>query len=496
MAIVPTRTERVSRGRPFSPSELAVVAVITLGGGFLRFFRLTFQSLWFDELFSVVFSRSSLTVSAIVEKYAGDVHSVGYPVLLHVWLRLFGDNDMAARSLSAIWGVIGIAVIWLAGRRLGGPRLGVLAALLVSVNAYHIAYSQEARSYALVFVVAALSYLALMIFVDAPGWRNAAFLGATVAVAFHIHYYALVMFFGEIVAVVVAVVFVKKSRRDLRYLLLAGTVVVLGMLPWIGPFLRVAGFDRYWPAVPEPWFPFSYFHAYFGENLVLSIAFGGLLLALPFLLNQRPEGHEDAEGRSLRMPAMVLALCVVASLAVAYGRSVLSVPMLIPRFTFVLLPAVFLLVAMAISMIRPPLFRGVIVTVLVVISLANLAFSGTYTRPRKEQWREATAWVLEDSRFEPESDAILAMYAPGFQYYANQHETGLVVREATLETLQGIIGDDRKTPVVWLLTARGATPPDAFMELMRTRLERTDSAGFISTRAERWEPGPDAPSQE
>ena len=491
-----TWTEPVRRARPFSQLELATVSAIIVGGAALRIFRLTFQSLWFDELFSVVFSRSGLSVSAIVEKYAGDVHSIGYPLALHLWLRLFGDNDLAARSLSAVWGVLGIAALWLAARRLGGPRLGIVAALLLSVNAYHIAYSQEARSYALVFVFAVFSYLALLVFVDAPGWRRAAVFGATVAVAFHIHYYALVMFFGQIVAATVVLVLTKNGWRDLRYLVVAGAVVVLGMLPWIGPFLRVAGFDRYWPAVPEPWFAVDYFHTYFGENLFLSLSFGGLLLALPFLLRPGQNKAEDGEERPLRMTATVLALSVVASLAAAYGRSVLAVPMLIPRFTFVLLPAVILLIAVALSRIRPPLARTAVVVAVVAVSLTNLALGDYYTRPRKEQWREATVRVLEDPRFQPGADAILAMYAPGFQYYADQYAPGLVVEEATVEALEVVVGGDRPETVVWLLTARGSSPPEAFMDLLRARFERTDSVGFIATRVERWAPGPGAAATE
>lgn len=490
-----TSADPVRRGQPFSPPELAAISTIILGGAALRFFRLTFQSLWFDELFSVVFSRSSLAATAIIEKYAGDVHSIGYPLVLHVWLRLFGDNDLAARSLSAVWGVIGIAVIYLVARRLGGPLLGLLAGLLVSVNAYHIAYSQEARSYALVFVFAVLSYLAFLVFLDDPGWKSAAVFGATVAVAFHIHYYALVMFFGQIVAAAVVLTVGTGTWRSLKFLVAAGGVVALGMLPWIGPFLRVAAFDRYWPDVPEPWFFVGYFHTYFGRNLILSLVFGGLLLGLPFLLKPRAD-EEGAEGDPSRTWAMALGLSVIASLAVAYGRSVLAVPMLIPRFTLVLLPAIILLIAMAISRIRPPLVRFVVVAAVASVSLANLALSEYYTRPSKEQWREATAWVVNDPRFEPAEDVVLAMYSPGFQYYADQQSPGLEIAEATPEGLQQVFGDGGSTPVVWVLLARGTEPPEVFMDLLRTRFRRVDNVGLFSTRAERWEPRSEVPSME
>ena len=52
---------------PFSPAEVVAVSAIVLGGAALRCLRLTFQSLWFDELFSVVFCRSDIPVAAIIE---------------------------------------------------------------------------------------------------------------------------------------------------------------------------------------------------------------------------------------------------------------------------------------------------------------------------------------------------------------------------------------------------------------------------------------------
>ena len=110
------------RGPSISRTEVVALAAIIAVGAALRFLRLTFQSLWFDELFSVVFSRSSLTVAEIIERYAVDVHPLGYPLLLHGWLRIFGDGDLAARSLSVVCGVAGIVVLWWV-RRLAALRL-------------------------------------------------------------------------------------------------------------------------------------------------------------------------------------------------------------------------------------------------------------------------------------------------------------------------------------------------------------------------------------
>jgi uncharacterized membrane protein len=70
-------------------------------------------------------------------------------VLLRLWTDVFGDSVTAARSLSALFGVLSLAAIyWLALELLGSPSGAWVATALMSVSPFHIAYSQETRTYA------------------------------------------------------------------------------------------------------------------------------------------------------------------------------------------------------------------------------------------------------------------------------------------------------------------------------------------------------------
>jgi uncharacterized membrane protein len=72
-----------------------------------------------------------------------------YLVLLRLWADVFGDSVTAVRSLSALFGVLSLAAIyWLALELFGSPPSAWLAVTLMSVSPFHIAYSQEARTYA------------------------------------------------------------------------------------------------------------------------------------------------------------------------------------------------------------------------------------------------------------------------------------------------------------------------------------------------------------
>ena len=461
---------------------LGLFGSFVLGAG-LRLHHLTFQSLWLDELFSVVFSRSDLPVAEIVRVYADDVHPVGYPLLLHSWLGFFGDTDSAARALSALLGILGIGVMYVVGRWAVSARVGLAAAFLTAVNAFHISYSQEARSYTLVFIFAAFSYLGLLMLLDKPGPRAVAVWTVAAAAAIHTHYWALVMLAGQFVAAAAILLIQKAPWRRVWPWAAAVGMVALTMAPWIDPLLKTARLTDYWPALPEPLFFSSYFHTYFGREPLLSILLAALLVALPFLL--RREGRLGAADR--RLPAAVLGTAIAASLLLAYLRSVLVVPMLMPRFTFVLLPALFLLLALALASIPRPAARWTVVVAILAASLVNLARTGYYTVPRKEQWRDAVEHVLQYPGFDPGMNAVLSPVAPGFQFYFNQFGSGVVVLDTDQQELKQL-RERRPVPSrIWVLRARGEEIDADFVKTLRQYYVRREHQRFLKTGVERWE---------
>ena len=461
---------------------LELFGLIVLGAG-LRLYHLTFQSLWLDELFSVVFSRSDLPVAEIIRVYADDVHPLGYPLLLHFWLGLFGDTESAARSLSALLGILGIGAMYVVGRRAVGPRVGLVAAFLTAVNAFHIFYSQEARSYTLVFIFAAFSYLGLLMLLEKPSPRAVAVWTVASAAAVHIHYWVLVMLAGQLVAAA-AILLIKRApwRRVWPWAAAVG-MVALTIVPWLDPLLKTARLTEYWPARPGPLFFVSYFHTYFGREPLLSFLFAALLVALPFLLRR----ENRCGGGDRRLLAAVLGIAISVSMLLAYLRSVLDVPMLMPRFTFVLLPALLLLLALSLASIPRPAVRSAAVAVILTASLVNLVRTGYYTEPRKEQWRDAVEYVLEHPRFEPGSNAFMSPVAPGFQFYFSQFESGVVVRDTDQQELRALRARRPARSRIWVLRARGVKLDTGFVKMLRQHYVRREHQRFLKTGVERWE---------
>jgi uncharacterized membrane protein len=132
---------------------------IMLLGAFLRLLNLGEQSFWMDEIQTV--RQVSLPWAELI--YDMKWHLTGpFPVFIQRWLITpLGMNEFTARLPSSFFSIATIYLVYKLGKNLTTKRIGLIAALLISVNPYHIYYAQEVRPYAHLTFFVGLSYLSL-----------------------------------------------------------------------------------------------------------------------------------------------------------------------------------------------------------------------------------------------------------------------------------------------------------------------------------------------
>jgi 4-amino-4-deoxy-L-arabinose transferase-like glycosyltransferase len=136
---------------------LALGAVVALAA-VIRFATLDAQSFWLDETVTVRLVR--LGFREMLGEIPGSESTPPlYYVLAWFWSRVLGDGEVGLRALSALVGTLTVPVIYAIGARLLSQRAGLLAAGLAAVNPLLVWYSQEARAYGLLVLLAALSIL-------------------------------------------------------------------------------------------------------------------------------------------------------------------------------------------------------------------------------------------------------------------------------------------------------------------------------------------------
>ena len=170
--------------------ELVAVALLTGLGAAVRFATLGRQSLWFDEAVTVLRVLHPGLLATLEAVRHGESTPPLYYVLAWGWTHVFGTGAVGVRSLSAVCGTLTVPVAWVAGRALGGPRAGAILAALVASSALGVWYSQEARAYALLTLLAGLGFLLFVRALDQPSSRRLGAWALVSSLALATHYFA------------------------------------------------------------------------------------------------------------------------------------------------------------------------------------------------------------------------------------------------------------------------------------------------------------------
>lgn len=137
-----------------------MIWVVLVVGLIVRLISLN-QSLWLDEAINIL-AVKNFSLSGLITQYAiADFHPPGWFIILWFWGKVFGYSEIIMRIPSVFFGIVTIYVVYLIGKKLFSKQLGLVAALLLSINPLHIYYSQEARMYSMAALAVAINILIL-----------------------------------------------------------------------------------------------------------------------------------------------------------------------------------------------------------------------------------------------------------------------------------------------------------------------------------------------
>ena len=371
--------------------------IVTVGAA-MRLYGIGSDPFWLDEAHSANFTRLSWGELWSWSEPFDRGNPPGYIVLLKLWAQV-SRSDAWLRSLSALAGIATLPVVFLIGRRIAGSRVGLVAAAFLALSGYHIRFSQEARTYALTGLVAAVVMLAVAQLITQPDgdaatrvrggrpwrvreaglglrrpltWTDLAWPTYTLfaGVAFLLHVTGL----GMAVAANLTVLAWWLTRRPkpprfARNWIVANLGVLVIWLAWIPGFLDQLQTitERWW--VPSP--------------TLLSVAEGGADLIAPSFGWAIPWNGQT-------WGAMILVAAGLVVVGIGTNRIALGYRVLIWAFLLTL-PAI----ELAYSIRRPIFLTRTIIWVLVPLTLG---FALAALRPRR-WWPATTALLLVVSLF-------------------------------------------------------------------------------------------------
>ena len=202
-------------------------AGIVGAGLLLRFHQLSVKGLS-DEAASWTFAKLDWqSFWEVIWRY--EANMAFYYLLLRGWIHL-GDSEFILRSLSVMFGIAAVIALYRFGSRLFGQATGLIAAALLAVNALHVEFSQDARSYSLLVFLTILSCDLFLRAVEQPARKRywAAYVVIS-ALAFYAHIFAALVPAAQWLSLGV----VRLRRVGLTAAVAVGTALTALMLPGI-----------------------------------------------------------------------------------------------------------------------------------------------------------------------------------------------------------------------------------------------------------------------
>ncbi len=407
-------------GNYFAKDWIFLCALVVIGG-VLRFLFLTRKSFWYDEGVSVQIARLDwYNLARLLWRREGNMSL--YYLLLRAWLHL-GHSEFFIRTLSVLPSLATIPILYSLGRRLFDRRVALIAATILTFNAYDIRYAQEARSYSLFVFLSTLSSAFFIDFLRQPSQRSRIGHIVTSSLAVYAHFYSGLL----IVAQWLSLRLLKPTelgkngpppdaKKNWRWIVILVFPVILfvgttgaGPLSWIKR-----------PGLKEI---YEYYEQSAGN--------GGILLLLAYLFScvaaLVPVGrrcfqrHVAWDTWRYQFLLLWIFFPLIFTLMVSFAR-----PLFLARYLIFCLPAIIMLAAVGLArlpknwMLAPALLLFVGLSLRGTLSYYDHDFGG-----QREDWRAASYYILNHAT---PGDVIIfhiAMSRMPYEFYKSVNPDGL-----------------------------------------------------------------------
>jgi len=161
-----------------------LLGTVLISAGLLRFWHIGVANFWLDEVVSIHMAIASLAHKNI------SYEPPFYYFILYIWMKFFSNSEVACRSLSALFDIGTIYLIYRCGKILLNRKTALLAAVFYSLSPLAIWYSREAKNYTLLVFLSLLSFFFFIKLVKDKKYRYWLFLGLSLFFSVYTSYFS------------------------------------------------------------------------------------------------------------------------------------------------------------------------------------------------------------------------------------------------------------------------------------------------------------------
>lgn len=375
----------------------------------IRFYNLGFQSPWLDELSTIMMSDPDLTTARSHELI---LTREGFPDLYFFSLKflsqIFGHSIYTLRFFSAFFGTLSVYIMYLWAKEIFSKNTGYIAALLLTVNFFHIYHSQEARAYSLLVFFVILANYRLIKFIKNINLKNAILLGITTGLIANAHPVGVL---NDVAIAVFLLVFLiiepKKLERIkiFKFSLLVGLLTLIMFLPVYPLFSRASEIKAFW--IPKPSFETikqAFFELLGGSNVSFYSYLIGFFVFCGLLIFKR---KEENKVKNKYIIAIVI-IWFLVNVGIILAKSYLDVSIILNRYFIGVLPLFIIALSYILGSIKNKIISYSLACFFVSFSLYFLVFTKTYySAIIKSQWDVVTKEIIKNNS---QKDKILGTY--------------------------------------------------------------------------------------
>lgn len=395
--------------------------LILLLAAILRFYHIDYQSVWLDEIHTMIESNPDTSFSDVYNSInVSEQMPPLYFYSIYFVFKIFGYTTFVARLYAAFLGLISIFLIYKLGKELYSKKVGIIAALLLCVNPFHLFYSQEARPYILLLIFTLLSFLYLVKFLKKVDLKNAVLFGFFAGLMLLTHFFGIFVLIAQSFLILIFLILCEKKSRSsfFKNAVVSGFIAVVLFLPAFSILKRVSEIKTFWiqpinlDTIIQVFKDFcgnSDFMLYF---IIISILY---YLIMIFKCNKINKTYSDIVANKQVFSFIVLITWIVLVLAIPIIRSYLVLPMIQSRYFVVILPAFIIIVAIAIQRIQNQKIEITIIALVSLVSIYEIVIKNNYYLAiNKAQFRETTQFVLKNKK---DNDPIYSTISWHMSYF-------------------------------------------------------------------------------
>ncbi|MGZ3930050.1 MAG: glycosyltransferase family 39 protein, partial [Bacteroidia bacterium] len=201
----------------FSKYKYVVFAGILILNLLFKSYQLGYNGLWYDECFSVNVAKDD--VASIIKTSETDPNPPLYPILLHYWMKAFGDSEFSIRFLTVMASAFSAGFLFLFCFRFLNWQTAIFASLMFFTSNEYYYYGQEARTFSVVLLCVILSNYFYLSLINKPDLKSCILLAVFSACLFYLHYVACFNVVAQVLLfpIVGSRLFNEEGRPQLKY---------------------------------------------------------------------------------------------------------------------------------------------------------------------------------------------------------------------------------------------------------------------------------------